>query len=58
MLNHFLSNGQVIRLEGQVTRYRSAVESAERIEDELEVEKRKLQIEVRCWKALATLALC
>lgn len=37
---------QVIRLEGQVTRYKSAAESAEKIEDELKVEKRKLQREV------------
>lgn len=38
---------QVIRLEGQVTRYKSAAENAEKIEDELKVEKRKLQREVK-----------
>ncbi|KAM8904920.1 leucine-rich repeat flightless-interacting protein 2 isoform 9-T9 [Spinachia spinachia] len=37
----------VIRLEGQVTRYRSASENAEKIEDELKVDKRKLQRELR-----------
>ncbi|XP_077440304.1 leucine-rich repeat flightless-interacting protein 2 isoform X9 [Vanacampus margaritifer] len=37
----------VIRLEGQVTRYRTASESAEIVEDELKVEKRKLQRELR-----------
>ncbi|KAM8721976.1 leucine-rich repeat flightless-interacting protein 2 isoform 2-T2 [Acanthopagrus schlegelii] len=37
----------VIRLEGQVTRYKSAAENAEKIEDELKVEKRKLQRELR-----------
>lgn len=36
---------QVIRLEGQVTRYRSASERSEASEDELKVEKRKLQRE-------------
>lgn len=37
----------VIRLEGQVTRYKSAAENAEKIEDELKVERRKLQRELR-----------
>ncbi|CAN9498281.1 unnamed protein product [Ophioblennius macclurei] len=37
----------VIRLEGQVTRYKTASENAEKIEDELKVEKRKLQRELR-----------
>ncbi|XP_061571792.1 leucine-rich repeat flightless-interacting protein 2 [Cololabis saira] len=37
----------VIRLEGQVSRYRLASENAEKIEDELKVEKRKLQRELR-----------
>ncbi|XP_077959977.1 leucine-rich repeat flightless-interacting protein 2 isoform X9 [Gasterosteus aculeatus] len=37
----------VIRLEGQVTRYKSASENAEKIEDELKVDKRKLQRELR-----------
>ena len=37
---------QIIRLEGQVTRYKSASENAEKVEDELKVEKRKLQREV------------
>uniref|UniRef100_A0A452J602 Leucine-rich repeat flightless-interacting protein 2 n=1 Tax=Gopherus agassizii TaxID=38772 RepID=A0A452J602_9SAUR len=34
------------RLEGQVTRYKSAAENAEKVEDELKAEKRKLQREV------------
>lgn len=38
---------QVIRLESQVARYRSAAENAEKIEDELKAEKRKLQREVK-----------
>lgn len=37
----------IIRLEGQVTRYKSASESAEKIEDDLKVEKRKLHRELR-----------
>uniref|UniRef100_A0A3Q2XC72 Leucine rich repeat (in FLII) interacting protein 1b n=2 Tax=Hippocampus comes TaxID=109280 RepID=A0A3Q2XC72_HIPCM len=37
----------VIRLEGQVTRYRTASESAEMLEDELKVERRKLHRELR-----------
>ncbi|XP_053139260.1 leucine-rich repeat flightless-interacting protein 1 isoform X42 [Hemicordylus capensis] len=37
----------VIRLEGQVARYKTAAENAERIEDELKAEKRKLQRELR-----------
>ncbi|XP_068587026.1 leucine-rich repeat flightless-interacting protein 2 isoform X3 [Cebidichthys violaceus] len=37
----------VIRLEGQVTRYKSASENAEKIEDELKVDKRKLHRELR-----------
>ncbi|KAI3366218.1 hypothetical protein L3Q82_010049 [Scortum barcoo] len=37
----------VIRLEGQVTRYKTASENAEKVEDELKVEKRKLQRELR-----------
>ncbi|XP_051946004.1 leucine-rich repeat flightless-interacting protein 2 isoform X5 [Xyrauchen texanus] len=35
------------RLEGQVSRYKSASDNAEKIEDELKVEKRKLQRELR-----------
>ncbi|XP_068012981.1 leucine-rich repeat flightless-interacting protein 2 isoform X9 [Melanerpes formicivorus] len=35
------------RLEGQVTRYKNAAENAEKIEDELKAEKRKLQRELR-----------
>lgn len=38
---------QVARLESQVIRYKSASETAEKVEDELKVEKRKLQREVR-----------
>ncbi|XP_035249866.1 leucine-rich repeat flightless-interacting protein 2 isoform X22 [Anguilla anguilla] len=37
----------VIRLEGQVTRYKSASENAEKVEDELKAEKRRLQRELR-----------
>ncbi|CAH2283343.1 leucine-rich repeat flightless-interacting 2 isoform X1 [Pelobates cultripes] len=37
----------VIRLEGQVVRYKSAAENAEKIEDELKAEKRRLQRELR-----------
>ncbi|XP_070850075.1 leucine-rich repeat flightless-interacting protein 2 isoform X1 [Chaetodon trifascialis] len=37
----------VIRLEGQVSRYKLASENAEKIEDELKVDKRKLQRELR-----------
>ncbi|XP_051910699.1 leucine-rich repeat flightless-interacting protein 2 isoform X9 [Hippocampus zosterae] len=37
----------VIRLEGQVTRYRTASESAEMLEDELKGERRKLHRELR-----------
>ncbi|KAM4794366.1 leucine-rich repeat flightless-interacting protein 2 isoform 6-T7 [Cyanocitta cristata] len=35
------------RLEGQVTRYKNAAENAEKVEDELKAEKRKLQRELR-----------
>uniref|UniRef100_A0A8C5W6W3 Leucine-rich repeat flightless-interacting protein 2 n=1 Tax=Leptobrachium leishanense TaxID=445787 RepID=A0A8C5W6W3_9ANUR len=37
----------VIRLEGQVVRYKGAAENAEKIEDELKADKRKLQRELR-----------
>ncbi|XP_021913858.1 leucine-rich repeat flightless-interacting protein 2 isoform X3 [Zootermopsis nevadensis] len=37
----------VARLESQVIRYKSASETAEKVEDELKVEKRKLQRELR-----------
>uniref|UniRef100_A0A671LHW9 Leucine-rich repeat flightless-interacting protein 2 n=1 Tax=Sinocyclocheilus anshuiensis TaxID=1608454 RepID=A0A671LHW9_9TELE len=37
----------VNRLEGQVSRYKSAADNAEKIEDELKAEKRKLQRELR-----------
>lgn len=36
----------VARLESQVVRYRTAAETSEKAEDELKVEKRKLQREV------------
>lgn len=39
----------VARLESQVIRYKSAAEASEKAEDELKVEKRKLQREV-CFK--------
>lgn len=35
------------RLESQVIRYKSAAETSEKAEDELKIEKRKLQREVR-----------
>ncbi|KAH0627203.1 hypothetical protein JD844_002680 [Phrynosoma platyrhinos] len=38
---------QVVRLEGQVVRYKTAAENAEKVEDELKAEKRKLQRELR-----------
>lgn len=38
--------GQVLRLEAQVSRYKLASEKSEKMEDELKVEKRKLQREV------------
>ena len=37
---------QVTRMEGQVTRYKCASENAEKVEDELKAEKRRLQREV------------
>uniref|UniRef100_A0A3B3BLA6 Leucine-rich repeat flightless-interacting protein 2-like n=1 Tax=Oryzias melastigma TaxID=30732 RepID=A0A3B3BLA6_ORYME len=37
----------VVRLDGQVTRYKTASEAAEKIEDSLKVDKRKLQRELR-----------
>ncbi|XP_073768801.1 leucine-rich repeat flightless-interacting protein 1 isoform X10 [Danio rerio] len=37
----------VTRLEGQVSRYKAASENAEKVEDELKAEKRKLQRELR-----------
>ncbi|KAM4608415.1 leucine-rich repeat flightless-interacting protein 2 isoform 1-T5 [Polymixia lowei] len=37
----------VTRLEGQVTRYKSLSENAEKVEDELKAEKRKIQRELR-----------
>lgn len=42
----FALHTQVTRLEGQVSRYKSASENAEKVEDELKAEKRKLQREV------------
>ncbi|NXJ10750.1 LRRF2 protein, partial [Odontophorus gujanensis] len=37
----------VVRLEGQVARYKNAAENAEKVEDELKAEKRKLLRELR-----------
>ncbi|XP_059503625.1 GRIP and coiled-coil domain-containing protein 2-like [Stegostoma tigrinum] len=37
----------IMRLESQVLRYKTAAENAEKVEDELKAEKRKLQREVR-----------
>uniref|UniRef100_A0A8D3E9Q1 Leucine-rich repeat flightless-interacting protein 2-like n=1 Tax=Scophthalmus maximus TaxID=52904 RepID=A0A8D3E9Q1_SCOMX len=42
----------IVRLDGQVTRYKSASENAEKVEDELKVEKRKLQREESLRSAL------
>lgn len=42
----FVVGFQVTRLEGQVMRYKTAAENAEKVEDELKAEKRKLQREV------------
>lgn len=44
---YYIFGFQVTRLEGQVTRYKSAAENAEKVEDEMKAEKRKLQREVR-----------
>lgn len=41
---------QVARLESQVIRYKTASEAAEKAEDELKMEKRKLQREVFIYK--------
>lgn len=41
------SEQNVIRLDAQVTRYKTAAENAEKVEDELKAEKRKLQRELR-----------
>ena len=46
MIFFFFLSFQVIRLESQVSRYKQAAENAEKIEDELKAEKRKLQREV------------
>lgn len=43
---NFLYVLQVNRLEGQVSRYKNSADNAEKIEDELKAEKRKLQREV------------
>lgn len=43
---HYIFFFQVARLESQVIRYKSAAETSEKIEDELKIEKRKLQREV------------
>ncbi|KAG8559198.1 hypothetical protein GDO81_017264 [Engystomops pustulosus] len=37
----------IIRLESQLTRYKSSAENAEKVEDELKAEKRRLQRELR-----------
>ncbi|XP_014252694.1 leucine-rich repeat flightless-interacting protein 2 isoform X2 [Cimex lectularius] len=41
----------VARLEGQVMRYKTAAEAAEKVEDELKLERRKLQRELREFQA-------
>lgn len=46
----------VARLESQVIRYKSAAEASEKAEDELKVEKRKLQREVRTLLLLPSLS--
>ncbi|XP_022085944.1 leucine-rich repeat flightless-interacting protein 2-like isoform X2 [Acanthaster planci] len=42
--------GHVMRLEGQVKRYKTAADTAERVEEELKQERRKLQREIRTLK--------
>lgn len=44
---------KVARLESQVVRYKSAAETAEKVEDELKLEKRKLQREVSGLKCIS-----
>lgn len=41
-----MENLQVSRLDGQVNRFKTAAEEAESREDDLKIEKRKLQREV------------
>jgi len=43
---------QVTRLEGHVARYKSAAENAEKIEDGLKAEKRKMQREAEFFLTL------
>ena len=40
---------QVARLESQVIRFKTAAETAERSEEELKTERRKMQREVKHW---------
>ena len=47
MLLLYYSPVQINRLEGQVSRYKASADNSEKIEDELKVEKRKIQREVR-----------
>ncbi|XP_038044534.1 leucine-rich repeat flightless-interacting protein 2-like [Patiria miniata] len=42
--------GHVMRLEGQVKRYKTAADTGERVEEELKQERRKLQREIRTLK--------
>lgn len=42
----FFFGSQVTRLEGQVVRYKSAAENAEKVEDELKAEILKMEREV------------
>lgn len=46
---------QVTRLESQVTRYKSSSEEAEKAEEDLKHEKRRLQKEVTCLVVLVSL---
>lgn len=43
----FMCVFQINRLEGQVSRYKTAADNSEKVEDELKAEKRKLQREVK-----------
>lgn len=46
-MHPFVSFVQINRLEGQVSRYKASADNAEKVEDELKAEKRKLQREVK-----------
>lgn len=51
-MHPFVSFVQINRLEGQVSRYKASADNAEKVEDELKAEKRKLQREVKTRKCI------